>query len=208
MWSRKRSNGRLLPSLFISLLALAGISFSTASCSPPPPAARLETQPAADISVGAIGPDTISVVFAHAGERGRQLPYEGRAEDRIERDAEGNDWLIRGDRIVGVLVGPGLSGWSLGPLCRRADVRKPASTTPELPAPSSEDAAAGRGWSRGGLSQEPPHGSLGSRERDGSPGNIPFYLRFPAPSGRGRLIVSPSEAGISPASTSPGGPAS
>ncbi len=184
MWSRKRSNGRLLPSLFISLLALAGISFSTASCSPPPPAARLETQPAADISVGAIGPDTISVVFAHAGERGRQLPYEGRAEDRIERDAEGNDWLIRGDRIVGVLVGPGAK-WFV-PLDRLAGEGISGSWLDDpqnYQLTSSEDAAVGQGLVPTTVYRKSRPADLlrVSRERLEAPREHTVYLRFSRP---------------------------
>ncbi len=184
MPSRPKSYRRLSLSVFLSLLALAGGFFYTASCSPPPPAAGPEAKAAVDISLGAIGPDTISVVFAYAGERGRQLPYQGRAGDRIERDEGGNDWLVRGDRVIGVLVGPERK-W-LVPLDRFAGERMSAS---RLDDPqnylllSSEDTAAGPGVVPAAVHRKSRPTDLlrVSRERMEAPREHTVYLRFSRP---------------------------
>lgn len=141
-------------------------------------------QPPPLVSLGPIGTDAISVVFVERGEHGRQAPYHPREGDRIDRDAEGNDWLVRAGRVVGAVVGPGGKTLALLDRLPGRDVAGSFFDAQDRFLLSSEDDPA---YNRG-LSPVSTHRKSRptdllrvSRERLEAPREHTLYLRFPQP---------------------------
>jgi len=168
---------RLLPSL---LLLICGTICGVSCSSPATVSGPLPT--AAHVSLGAAGTDTISVVFAIRGEEGRQAPYQRREGDRIDRDEEGNDWLVRDNETAGALVGPG--GNILAPFDRLPgeDISGRLLDTRESYLLSSrDDPAYSSGLAPVSVYRKSRPTDLlrVSRERLEAPREHTLYLRFP-----------------------------